>query len=38
MASRIERYDEKIIACAKEEFLKKGYEDASLRTIAQKVV
>ncbi len=35
MASRIEGYDEKIIACAKEEFLKKGYADASLRTIAQ---
>lgn len=35
MASRIEGYDEKIIACAKEEFLKRGYADASLRTIAQ---
>lgn len=35
MASRIEGYDEKIIACAREEFLKRGYADASLRTIAQ---
>ncbi|MDE7324722.1 MAG: TetR/AcrR family transcriptional regulator [Lachnospiraceae bacterium] len=35
MASRIEGYDEKIITCAKEEFLKRGYADASLRTIAQ---
>lgn len=35
MASRIEGYDEKIIVCAKEEFLDKGYADASLRTIAQ---
>lgn len=35
MASRIEEFDEKILACAKEEFLEKGYADASLRTIAQ---
>lgn len=35
MASRIEGFDEKILACAKEEFLEKGYTDASLRTIAQ---
>ena len=35
MASRIEGFDEKILACAKEEFLEKGYKDASLRTIAQ---
>lgn len=35
MASRIEGIDEKILSCAKEEFLEKGYADASLRTIAQ---
>ena len=35
MASRIEGFDEKILSCAKEEFLEKGYKDASLRTIAQ---
>lgn len=35
MASRIEGFDEKILVCAKEEFLEKGYTDASLRTIAQ---
>ena len=35
MASRIEEFDEKILACAKEEFLEKGYTDASIRTIAQ---
>ena len=35
MASRVEGFDEKILACAKEEFLEKGYKDASLRTIAQ---
>lgn len=35
MASRIEGFDEKILACAKEEFLEKGYANASLRTIAQ---
>lgn len=35
MASRVEGFDEKILLCAKEEFLEKGYADASLRTIAQ---
>ncbi len=35
MASRIEEFDEKILTCAKEEFLEKGYTDASIRTIAQ---
>ena len=35
MASRIEEFDEKILLCAKEEFLEKGYTDASIRTIAQ---
>ena len=35
MASRIEGFDEKILSCAKEEFLEKGYTDASIRTIAQ---
>ena len=35
MASRIEGFDARIIACAKEEFLNKGYADASIRTIAQ---
>lgn len=35
MASRIEGFDEKILACAKEEFLGEGYTDASIRTIAQ---
>ena len=35
MASRIEEFDEKILLCAKEEFLGKGYTDASIRTIAQ---
>ena len=33
MASRVEGFDEKILACAKEEFLEKGYTDASIRTI-----
>ena len=33
MASRIEEFDEKILACAKEEFLEKGYTDASIRVI-----
>ena len=32
----IEGVSEKILACAKEEFLEKGYSDASLRTIAAK--
>ena len=35
MASRVEGFDEKILACAKEEFLEKGYTDAAIRTIAQ---
>lgn len=35
MASRVEEFDEKILICAKEEFLDKGYTDASIRTIAQ---
>ncbi len=38
MASRVEGFDEKILACAKEEFLEKGYTDASIRTIAQNAV
>ena len=36
MTKSVEGVSEKIIACAKEEFLKKGYSDASLRTIAAK--
>ena len=36
MTKPVEGVSEKIIACAKEEFLKKGYSDASLRTIAAK--
>mgnify|MGYP002249596596 CR=1 FL=1 len=36
MASRVEEFDEKILACAKEEFLEKGYTDASIRTIDSK--
>lgn len=36
MASRIEEFDEVILCHAKEEFLEKGFADASLRTIAQK--
>lgn len=35
MASRVEGFDEKILLCAKTEFLEKGFADASLRTIAQ---
>ena len=35
MASRIEGYDERIIECALKEFLEKGYNDASLRSIAK---
>ena len=38
MASRVEEFDEKILACAKEEFLEKGYTDASIRTIAKMLV
>lgn len=34
MASRIEEFDEVILCHAKEEFLEKGFADASLRTIA----
>lgn len=34
MAKQIEGVYERLIACAKEEFLEKGYRDASLRTIA----
>ena len=36
MANRIEEFDEKILLCAKDEFLDKGFADASLRTIAQR--
>lgn len=36
MAKRVEGVEEKILMCAVEEFLEKGYEGASLRTIAQK--
>lgn len=35
MAKRVEGVTEKLLACAKEEFLLKGYENASLRSIAQ---
>lgn len=35
MASRVEEFDEKILVCAKEEFLEKGFADASLRVIAK---
>lgn len=36
MTRQIEGIPEKILTCAKEEFLEKGYSDASLRTIAAK--
>lgn len=36
MTKPVEGVSEKIIACAKEEFLQKGYSDASLRMIAAK--
>lgn len=36
MAKQIEGVYERLIACAKDEFLEKGYNDASLRTIAAK--
>lgn len=36
MTKQVEGVSEKIIACAKEEFLQKGYSNASLRTIAEK--
>lgn len=35
MANRVEEFDEKILVCAKKEFLEKGYAEASIRTIAQ---
>ena len=35
MAKRIEQFDEMILSCARKEFLDKGYELASLRTIAK---
>ncbi len=34
MAKQLEGVSERILACAKQEFLEKGYTDASLRTIA----
>ena len=34
MAKQIEGVSERILACAKEEFLNNGYKDASLRVIA----
>ena len=36
MTRPVEGVSEKILSCAKEEFLEKGYSDASLRTIAAK--
>lgn len=36
MTKPIEGVSERILACAREEFLEKGYSDASLRTIAAK--
>ena len=36
MARRVEGVTEKLLACAKSEFLEKGYEKASLRSIAEK--
>ena len=36
MTKLTEGVSEKILACAKEEFLEKGYSDASLRIIAAK--
>ena len=36
MTKPVEGVSEKILACAREEFLEKGYSDASLRTIAAK--
>ena len=35
MASRVEKYDEAILYHAKNEFLEKGFNEASLRTISQ---
>ena len=34
MAKQIEGVSERILTCAKQEFLDKGYTEASLRTIA----
>ena len=36
MAKRVEGVTERILECAKEEFLEKGFKDASLRDIAKK--
>lgn len=36
MAKQIEGVYDAVLACAKQEFLEKGYQDASLRSIAQK--
>ena len=36
MARQIEGVYEAVLRCAKEEFLAKGYKDASLRTIAER--
>lgn len=36
MTRQVEGVSERILSCAKEEFLEKGYSDASLRTIAMK--
>lgn len=36
MAKRVEGVTEKLLKCAKEEFLEKGYENASLRLIAER--
>ena len=36
MAKRIEGATEKLLACAQEEFLVRGYDGASLRAIAEK--
>ena len=36
MTKPIEGVSERILSCATEEFLEKGYSDASLRTIAAK--
>ena len=36
MAKRVEGVTEKLLECAREEFLEKGFKDASLRTIAEK--
>ena len=38
MAKQIEGVSERILACAKAEFLDKGYTDASLRAIASSIV